>query len=97
MTKFSSTNIFKGRIKNKLYATIKWLSNGFRRRPPSSGAHSKVKEPLPTVSCIMPQRDGYERSGRVMDDKLRGLYEQLGLSRDPAPLPSNDAQDEKGR
>ena len=33
----------------------------------------------------MPQRDGYERSGRVMDDKLRGLYEQLGLLRDPAP------------
>ncbi len=45
----------------------------------------------------MPQWDGYERSGRVMDDKLRGLYEQLGLSRDPSPLPSNNAQDEKGR
>jgi DNA-binding protein YbaB len=42
-------------------------------------------------------RDGYERSGRVMDDKLRGLYEQLGLPRDPAPLPSNNAQDEKGK
>ena len=28
---------------------------------------------------------------------LRGLYKQLGLSRDPAPLPYNDAQDEKGR
>ena len=41
-------------------------------------------------------RDGYERSGRIMDDRLKGLYEQLGLSRDPAPLPS-PAQDEKGK
>jgi DNA-binding protein YbaB len=38
--------------------------------------------------------DGYERSGKVMDDKLRGLYEQLGLSKDPIPMPSF-AQDEK--
>ncbi len=34
-------------------------------------------------------RDGYERSDRVMEDKLRRLYKQLGLSRDPVPLPSN--------
>jgi DNA-binding protein YbaB len=38
--------------------------------------------------------DGYERSGKVMDDKLRGLYEQLGLSKDPISMPSF-AQDEK--
>jgi hypothetical protein len=42
-------------------------------------------------------RGGYKRSGRVMDDKLRGLYKQLGLSRDPAPLPSNNAHDKKGK
>jgi DNA-binding protein YbaB len=40
--------------------------------------------------------DGYERSGKVMDDKLRGLYEQLGLSKDPIPMPSF-AQDEKNK
>ena len=38
-------------------------------------------------------RDGYKRSGRVMEDKLRRLYKQLGLSRDPAPLPSNKLQE----
>jgi hypothetical protein len=38
-------------------------------------------------------QDGYERSGRVMEDKLRRLYKQLGLSRDPAPLPSNKLQE----
>jgi hypothetical protein len=42
-------------------------------------------------------RDGYERSGRVMEDKLRGQYEQLGLSRDPVPFPSNKSQEEKGK
>jgi hypothetical protein len=39
-------------------------------------------------------RDGYKRSGNVMDNRLRGLYKQLGLSRDPIPMPSF-AQDEK--
>jgi hypothetical protein len=37
--------------------------------------------------------DGYKRSGRVMEDKLRRLYKQLGLSRDPVPLPSNKLQE----
>ncbi len=42
-------------------------------------------------------RDGYKRSGRVMEDKLRGMHKQLGLSRDLAPLPSNKLQEEKGK
>ncbi len=42
-------------------------------------------------------RDRYERSGRVMDDKIRGLYDQLGLPRDPAPLSPSNAQDERGK
>jgi DNA-binding protein YbaB len=40
--------------------------------------------------------DGYERSGKVMDDKLRGLYEQMGLTKDPIAMPSF-AQDEKNK
>jgi hypothetical protein len=42
-------------------------------------------------------QDRYKRSGRVMEDKLRGLYEQLGLSRDPVPLQTNKSQEEKGK
>mmetsp|Transcript_3681 Transcript_3681/g.7707 ORF Transcript_3681/g.7707 Transcript_3681/m.7707 type:complete len:238 (+) Transcript_3681:199-912(+) len=34
--------------------------------------------------------DGYARSGRVMEEKMKGLYEQLGLSREPPPLPSGE-------
>ena len=41
-------------------------------------------------------RDGYKWSGNVMGDKLRGMYEQLGLSSDPILMPSF-AQDENNK
>ena len=41
-------------------------------------------------------RDGYERSGNVMDDKLWGMYKQLGLSSDPILMPSF-AKDENNK
>ncbi len=59
------------------------------------GGVVSVKELSGTIADAM--QYGYERSGRVIDDKRRGLYEQLGLSRDQAPLPSNNANDEKGK
>lgn len=32
--------------------------------------------------------DGYEQSGKLMEEKIKGLYGQLGLPREPPSLPS---------
>eukprot|EP00578_Thalassiosira_sp_NH16_P019732 CAMPEP_0181095496 /NCGR_PEP_ID=MMETSP1071-20121207/10546_1 /TAXON_ID=35127 /ORGANISM="Thalassiosira sp., Strain NH16" /LENGTH=224 /DNA_ID=CAMNT_0023177873 /DNA_START=64 /DNA_END=738 /DNA_ORIENTATION=+ len=32
-------------------------------------------------------QDGYDQSSKLMGEKIKGLYEQLGLSREPPPLP----------
>lgn len=34
--------------------------------------------------------DGYQKSGQLMEEKMKGLYEHLGLPRDPVPLPSEE-------
>lgn len=37
--------------------------------------------------------DGYEQSGTLMEEKIKGLYVQLGLPREPPPLPSGSGGD----
>jgi len=34
--------------------------------------------------------DGYEQSGKLMEEKIKGLYGQLGLPREPSILPEQD-------
>lgn len=67
------------------------INNGHRSDAGGIVSIDELNDAIADAMC-----DGYERSGKVMDDKLRGLYEQLGLSRDPIPVPSF-AQDEKNK
>ncbi len=63
------------------------LAGGGGRRVRLAGCGGGVISAEELNSAIEDEmRDGYERSSRVMEDKLRRLYKQLGLSRDPAEI-----------
>lgn len=40
-------------------------------------------------------QDAYDQSGKLMEEKMKGLYEQLGLSREPQSLPSEQGDESK--
>eukprot|EP00571_Detonula_confervacea_P000807 CAMPEP_0172324932 /NCGR_PEP_ID=MMETSP1058-20130122/52689_1 /TAXON_ID=83371 /ORGANISM="Detonula confervacea, Strain CCMP 353" /LENGTH=239 /DNA_ID=CAMNT_0013041355 /DNA_START=280 /DNA_END=999 /DNA_ORIENTATION=+ len=40
-------------------------------------------------------QDAYDQSGKLMEEKIKGLYEQLGLSREPPSLPSEQGDVKK--
>lgn len=40
-------------------------------------------------------QDAYGQSGKLMEEKMKGLYEQLGLTREPPSLPSDQGDESK--